>query len=293
MQRKEAYKILELPESASPEEAKKKYRELTKKFHPDVNKESDAEEKFKKINEAYECIKSGKSDSPSPWGKYIHIEHINLNTTISFKESVLGTKKEISFKRKIKCQNCHGEGVYQANNGCQKCNGKGQISSKQGNFMFSRTCEKCMGKVATIPCSTCSSQGFLESLTNLDVSIPGGVSSGNILRLAGMGHYIASFLGMEQYTDTHLHITVSPDPNLKIEQMDVISTLQISLLEALKGCKKTTHTIQGEQEITINPLSRHKDEIALPNLGVNGVGFHRIILDVKYPDNLLSLLERN
>ena len=53
MNLKEAYTTLELAEGASPEEAKKKYRELTKKLHPDVNKDPGAEAKFKKINEAY------------------------------------------------------------------------------------------------------------------------------------------------------------------------------------------------------------------------------------------------
>ena len=48
----EAYLILELSEDASPEEAKKKYRELTKKYHPDINKDDGAEDRFKRINEA-------------------------------------------------------------------------------------------------------------------------------------------------------------------------------------------------------------------------------------------------
>ena len=60
MNLKEAYKILEIPQTATPEEAKKKYRELAKEFHPDVNKDAGAEAKFKKINEAYQVVSSGK-----------------------------------------------------------------------------------------------------------------------------------------------------------------------------------------------------------------------------------------
>jgi len=47
------YEILGVSEDASIEEIKKKYRELAKKYHPDVNKDPKAEEMFKKINEAY------------------------------------------------------------------------------------------------------------------------------------------------------------------------------------------------------------------------------------------------
>ena len=62
MNLKEAYSILEIPQGTPPEDAKKKYRELTKKYHPDINKDAGAEDKFKKINEAYQVVSSGKSN---------------------------------------------------------------------------------------------------------------------------------------------------------------------------------------------------------------------------------------
>ena len=49
MRLSEAYSILEIPEGTSATDAKKKYRDLSKKYHPDVNKEPGAEDKFKKI----------------------------------------------------------------------------------------------------------------------------------------------------------------------------------------------------------------------------------------------------
>lgn len=56
MSKRDYYEILGLSKSASPDEIKKAYRSLAKKYHPDVNKSSDAEEKFKEINEAYEVL---------------------------------------------------------------------------------------------------------------------------------------------------------------------------------------------------------------------------------------------
>jgi len=50
------YMILGLKEDASEKDIKERYRELAKIYHPDVNHSPDAEEKFKKINEAYNCI---------------------------------------------------------------------------------------------------------------------------------------------------------------------------------------------------------------------------------------------
>jgi molecular chaperone DnaJ len=49
---KDYYKVLGLEKNASQEEIRKAYKTLAKKFHPDVNKESDATKKFKEINEA-------------------------------------------------------------------------------------------------------------------------------------------------------------------------------------------------------------------------------------------------
>ncbi len=57
MQYKDYYKILGVEKSASPEEIKKAYRLLARKYHPDVSKEANAEEKFKEVAEAHEVLK--------------------------------------------------------------------------------------------------------------------------------------------------------------------------------------------------------------------------------------------
>lgn len=65
MNRAEAFRLLEIPENSSTEEAKKAYRRLAMKWHPDRNKEPGAEAKFKQIKEAYELIESEKAGSSS------------------------------------------------------------------------------------------------------------------------------------------------------------------------------------------------------------------------------------
>lgn len=311
MKLKEAQDILGLSKDATPEDAKKKYRELARQYHPDVNKEPDAEEKFKKINQAYQVVQNGEDPDPqdrvnpfrqSPFNPFVNFFHqednfhpadnIEVSTTISFKEAVLGVKKDIKLSRKIKCKDCNGQGRTQINNGCSKCGGKGQTSSKRGNMMFFQTCDKCHGRSQTMTCKPCSATGIMNSEASVNVSIPGGIQSGNVLRLGGMGHYVgSSFMFSDQHTDVHLHVAVTPEPGLTLNGTDVVSILEITLLEALQGCEKKVSTIDAQQDIKIPPLSRNKEEIILPRMGVNRMGNQRIILDVKYPSNTDKLIQ--
>lgn len=305
MKLEEAYSILEIPKGTNPEDAKKKYRELTKKYHPDINKDPGAEDKFKKINEAYQVVSSGKSTDRedrapqgygnpfNPFGRQQHFQssNIEITTILSFKESVLGCKKELKLNRKTKCKDCNGNGEVSQNNGCDKCGGKGQVVSRQGYSVMIETCNKCYGRTTVDPCNTCGTQGMLDAEATITVSVPGGVQNGNILRLGGMGNYAGNFGPMEQHTDVFLHLQVTPEPGLELVGGDVVSNLQISLLEALKGSRRTIKTILGDKEVEIKSKSRNKEEVIIPHVGVNRQGNQRVILDVQYPENIEKLVD--
>lgn len=310
MRLKEAYSILEIPEDTPLNEAKKKYRELSKKYHPDINKDPDADDRFKKINEAYARIQKGEDDeidfsgsrgNPfdpfsgfNPFGKsrqQPQVSNILINTNISFAESVFGVKKELKFKRKTKCGSCNGQGETTADNGCSLCKGLGQITNRQGNMVFVQTCSKCYGKVKTIPCHACKTSGVLDSDITINVTIPGGIVDGNILRLSGMGNFAGQFMSMDQHSDVHLHVKVENDPDFMLDNGSVISKLEISLLEAIRGCNKTVKTVLGTKDINIKPLSKNNDIISIPNMGVNRIGDQKVIINVEYPKDTTTLID--
>jgi molecular chaperone DnaJ len=56
MSKRDYYEVLGVGKGASKDEIKKAYRKLSKKYHPDINKEADADQKFKEISEAYEVL---------------------------------------------------------------------------------------------------------------------------------------------------------------------------------------------------------------------------------------------
>src|SRR5574337_1248575 len=291
MNLKEAYATLELSPGASQEEAKKKYRELTKKYHPDVNKESGAEDKFKKINEAYQVVQSGKGTDLQdriPYGgggfrrqQVIQLENIEVDITVSFKEAVLGCKKEVKYSRQAKCQNCEGSGEIHLNNGCKKCGGRGQVINKQGHMVMVSSCPDCFGRANTEECRVCKGSGMTYTDVSVHVSVPAGIQNGNTLRLQGMGNYAGSFMGLaDQYTDAFCHVSVTPETGLSIEGRSVVSHITISLLDALRGCTRTVNTIHGNKEIQIKSRSKNCDEVIIPYCGVGGTGDQRVILDV-------------
>lgn len=70
MSKRDYYEVLGLSKGATKEEIKKAYRKLVKKYHPDVNKEADAEDKFKEVQEAYEVLSD--ESKKSAYDQYGH-----------------------------------------------------------------------------------------------------------------------------------------------------------------------------------------------------------------------------
>ncbi|CAM6005620.1 unnamed protein product, partial [Sphagnum balticum] len=276
MDLKEAYTTLGLAQGASKDEAKKAFKKLAAKHHPD--KTDGNEDLFKKINEAYQVIDTGKDFGPTnpntnpvrgqsghqypidiedfirqatgggPFNprrrKQIIVEDKVIKDKISFKESIVGCQKEISYKRKIKCTACNGGGYCAKDNGCPNCKGTGVVTSRRGNITMQSSCTACHGQQHFDPCKTCKEEGSVESNVTMAVNIPGGVKEGrDILRLQGVGDYAGSILGGDQYASVHLHLTIEKDPVMRIDEDDVITDCNISLLEALSGCKKQVSSI--------------------------------------------------
>ena len=310
----DAYETLELQDTATPEEAAKQFRKLAKAWHPDVNKAPEAEAQFKKINEAYECVKNGTGnereymdvgDNPfagSPFGfpfgnpfqqqKRIDATNIEIDISISFKESVLGCKKDVSYARNIKCNECKGIGTITVNNGCDKCGGKGRFITQQHGMTVMNICNKCHGRNNSVNCPACKGKCAESSSISSVIALPAGIVDGNILRIQGKGNFAGSMMmGIDSYTDVFCHIHVTQEEGLKIEGDNVMSGLDISLLEALQGTKKIVKTIFGDKEISIPEQSRHKDEVLIPNCGVGENNDQRVILSVHYPERLDDVIQ--
>ena len=132
------------------------------------------------------------------------------------------------------------------------------VFSRQGNMMFQTTCSDCKGKVETKNCIDCSAKGTISTDVTANISVPGGVSNSAVLRFEGLGNYAGNFMGMQdQYTDVLITLSVPPEPGLSLQESDVISHLDISLLDAISGSSHKVKTVLGDKEIQIPPSSKN------------------------------------
>lgn len=319
----EAYRKLELSTGASEDDVKKQFRKLAAKYHPDRNKDPDAEQKSKDISEAYNFIKNYKE--PPPVNNNVQYRYYSTNEdfniadifenfvngsfrrvdpnfqkqliveiplTITFAESVLGCVKKISIDRQTKCSVCFGKGFSLSSN-CTTCDGKGvtigheKVDDREIKVRIN--CQDCSGiGKSRHNCTECSGIGHKKSKSNLDVRLPGGVITGNKVRLSKQGNYNRYF-GNDFHEDAFVNITVTPEYNMTLAGVDVISSIEVSLLDMLAGTMKVVRTVKGEDTLVIPAKSKNKDRISIAGAGVEGTGNHIFILDIKYPeDNMIE-----
>lgn len=323
MKLEEAYKILNLEEGASENDIKKSFRTLAAKNHPDTNKEDGAEEKFKKINEAYQIL-TGKQKAEDSFDNFYNVENINvdfmnsifndmfnkdrdlelqvsdlnINLQLSFKESIFGVNKKFSYHIKIYCNKCNGSGtIINKKERCKSCKGKGTVSKTERigvNFIRSinYTCSKCNGVgFKTNSCEECSGAGYERKKKTVTLNIP------------PLGSYPKKFFVKKkgnEYKNIIGNVIVSVFPNQKgkgefegmtINGRDIISINRIKLNKILFGGTEEIKTPHGVRNITIKKMTRVGDKITIKDCGVVSDGSKRftngdyiVVVDIEYPD---------
>jgi molecular chaperone DnaJ len=169
---------------------------------------------------------------------------------ISLQESYLGVKKELSYYRFVPCTACESKGTSKGGSvqPCSACGSTGQMTFRQGFFMYQQTCASCSGQGFTIPnpCKTCSGQTRVQSHDKFSVNIPNGIFDGADLRIAGKGD--AGIFGGPA-GDLFVKILVTPDKNFKRVGDDLVCSVTLTYPQLVLGCQVEIESIDGSKQL--------------------------------------------
>jgi molecular chaperone DnaJ len=213
-----------------------------------------------------------------------------INIEIPFEIAISGGFQEVQYTRSIKCESCKNG---KNKTSCLKCNGSGK--RKYGVQASDRElpCTHCTGTgfVLSGICNVCNGKSVKNTLAKINIKINPGTINGTKITLNGNGNNIIDNL----YGDLVVVINVkASSEGLTLSGSDVISVVELTLLEALKGTKKSLRTIKGDKVLEFKPKIKNGDKIRVSGFGVPPNGAHIFTVSVVYPEdvsNLISVLD--
>lgn len=265
------YKILGVARTASADEIKKAYRRLAHKYHPDVSKERNAEAKFKEVQEAYEVLKdpekraaydqlgsqwkSGEQFRPPPdWGSGFEFRGGGAHEEIFEGEGFSDFFSTLFGGR----ANPFGAGA-------QRRSGRDHHARIDIDLA-----DAFQGSARTIELKRpeLGAAGNPEMRTHtVRVSIPAGVTDGQLIRLAGQGEPSVSG---GRAGDLYLEVHIRPHPLFQLDGRDVTLTLPVAPWEAALGATVTVPTLGGNVEMHIPEGAQSGQRLRLRGRGLPG-----------------------
>ncbi len=304
MEFQDYYKILGVKKDASQEEIQRAYRKLARKYHPDVNKDKDAEEKFKMINEANEVLKDpekrklydayGKNwQQGAQQPKWQYREYTQPpreeGHSKTFRFGSDGTFEDSSSFSDF-FNSLFGEGFsrqrrqheYDMPGGAQEA----ELTVSLADVYHGAT------KAISLQTYEADARGQVRPVTRtLQVKIPPGVTDGAVIRLAGQGER-----GMGEAGDLLLRIRIAPDPRFRAEGHDLYTSVAVSPWEAALGAKIPVHMVDGTASLSIPKGSQNGKKLRLRGKGLpkrgGGAGDIFVELEMRIPDHLTQEEER-
>ncbi len=250
---KSLYETLGVSENATPEEIKKAYRKLARKYHPDINKSPDAQEKFKEINAAYEVL-----SDPEKKAKYDQFGDAMFGGQ-NFSDFARSQGADIDLEEILR--NIFGGGFGRASGGFDFGGGFGSSG-------FSSRYQKPdldIRKRITIPFITSIKGGKYHIQTendSFDIKIPAGIKDGETLRVRGKGRVYNNQRG-----DLLLTVEVAPSPDYKLEGLNLYKTIDIPLKYALFGGKIKVDTPEKEVTLKVPKNTKNGQKFRLKEKG--------------------------
>ena len=244
---KSLYETLEINEKASPDEIKKAYRKLARKYHPDVNKDPQAEDKFKEINAAYEVLSN-------PEKKQQYDQHgDSMFGGQNFHDFARGQGSNVDLDEILR-QMFGGGGGF------------GRSGFSQGGFGGFSEPDLDTNAQITIPfdIAVIGGKQFINiNNDSFDVKIPEGIEDGQKIRAKGKGK---AYQG--QRGDLILKINVATSPDYERTGDTLVKSFDLPLKTALFGGKIEIKTIHKDITLKVPQNTKQNQRFRVKELGV-------------------------
>ncbi|MDN5872254.1 MAG: molecular chaperone DnaJ [Nitrococcus sp.] len=171
---------------------------------------------------------------------------------LSLEEAVAGTEKDFEVPTMVRCGACGGSGAAQGSkpHTCATCKGHGEVRVQQGFFAIRQTCPRCRGSgsIISTPCRRCNGNGRVPEQKTLSVRVPGGVDTGDRIRLAGEGE--PGEKGAPP-GDLYVQIAVRDHPIFKRDGSHLRCDIPISMSTATLGGELEVPTLDGRVTLQV------------------------------------------
>lgn len=284
MEFRDYYKVLGVERKASADEIKTSYRRLARKYHPDVSKEANAEAHFKEVQEAYEVLrdpekraaydqlgsqwKSGEQFRPPPnWGSDFEFagrpgEAGGRRWRVHTAGPADGSSGQEDFSDFFSSLFGGGSpfGGRTGRAGGRDHHARIDITLEEAYHGTTRTLELKRPEVKP--------DGSVELQTHtVRVSIPAGVTEGQLIRLAGQGEPAS---GGGTPGDLYLEVHLAADKRFALDNRDVTLTFPVAPWEAALGASVTVPTLGGDVSMHIPAGAQSGQKLRLRGRGLPG-----------------------
>ena len=321
MKYKDYYETLGVKRGATDAEIKSAYRKLARKYHPDVNKTKEAEEKFKDMNEAYEVLGDkqkrqrydslganwqGGADYTPPPGFENFGFNFNQGGAQSFDFGGAGGFSDFFsslFGDMMSGQSTSQKGGFggfdfgtsstQSRNKSYKAEDLDiiktlnltakEIFEKKPISVTFTNIEKCGYCNGNGYCSHCGGTGILSSPKTVKVKLPKDITEGKKIRLKGEGKTGARGNKGDLYLIIHYK-----NSEYEINGNDLTKDIEITPPEAVLGTNKDIKTLHGNINIKIPAGVSSGQTLRLKGLGLpsnDGYGFLNAKIKIVIPKN--------
>jgi len=257
------YKILGVSKDASQKEIQRAYRKLARKFHPDVNKDKDAEAQFKRLNEANEVLKDpekrklydtygenwqqGGFQPPPNWNQDFRHNQGSESFSRTFRfgnDGSFGETEGFSDFFNSLFGNRFAKGrAYDRGFDMPGQSREAEITISLDDVLSGAT------KSISLQSYESDSNGHVRPVTKtLQVKIPKGVTNGSVIRLAGQGE---QGTGHGASGDLLLRITIAQDSRFRIDGYNLYTVVAVTPWEAALGAKIPIATVGKTVTLTV------------------------------------------